>query len=137
MELGQRDEDGGQRIAVWEWWRRHPRQPHRHRRSNRHQRIGDDVLDGAAGNGTSVRLRRLLLRRLSRSMQIESLWRFNAKYDPKWIARYVVYGAAPELLPIAVAIIRAESLWDLPVVGRLFSPSKRRRIRTAGLRDAA
>ena len=70
-------------------------------------------------------------------MQIESLWRINAKYDPKWIARYVIYGATQELLPIAVAIIRAESLWDIPVVGRLFSPSKRRRTRTPGLRDAA
>jgi lysylphosphatidylglycerol synthetase-like protein (DUF2156 family) len=95
------------------------------------------VLDGAAGDGVSVRARRLLLRRLSRSMQIESLWRFNAKYDPKWIARYVVYGAMQELLPIAVAIIRAESLWDLQVVGKLLSPSKRRRTRTPGLRDAA
>ena len=95
------------------------------------------VLAGEAGNGISVRVRKLLLRRLSRSMQIESLWRFNAKYDPTWIARYVVYGAAQELLPIAVAIIRAESLWDIPVVGKLFSPRQRRRSRMSGLRDAA
>jgi lysylphosphatidylglycerol synthetase-like protein (DUF2156 family) len=95
------------------------------------------VLAGEAGNGISVRFRRQLLRRLSRSMQIESLWRFNAKYDPKWIARYVIYGATQELLPIGVAIIRAESLWDIPVVGRLFSPRQRRRAPTHGLRDAA
>jgi lysylphosphatidylglycerol synthetase-like protein (DUF2156 family) len=95
------------------------------------------VLAGEAGNGISVRLRRLLLRKLSRSMQIESLWRFNAKYDPTWIARYVVYGATQELLPIAVAIIRAESLWDLPVVGKLFSPKQRRWTKMPGLRDAA
>jgi lysylphosphatidylglycerol synthetase-like protein (DUF2156 family) len=95
------------------------------------------VLAGEAGNGISVRFRRLLLRKLSRSMQIESLWRFNAKYDPTWIARYVVYGATQELLPIAVAIIRAESLWDLPVVGKLFSPKQRRWTKMPGLRDAA
>jgi lysylphosphatidylglycerol synthetase-like protein (DUF2156 family) len=80
------------------------------------------VLAGEAGNGPRSGFDDFVLRRLSRSMQIESLWRFNAKYDPKWIARYVVYGATQELLPIAVAIIRAESLWDLPVVGKLFSP---------------
>jgi lysylphosphatidylglycerol synthetase-like protein (DUF2156 family) len=95
------------------------------------------VLAGEAGNGISVRFRRFVLSKLSRSMQIESLWRFNAKYDPTWIARYVVYGAAQELLPIAVAIVRAESLWDLPVIGKFFSPKRGKLPRITRLRDAA
>jgi lysyl-tRNA synthetase, class II len=95
------------------------------------------VLAGEAGSGVSVRLRRFLLSKLSRSMQIESLWRFNAKYDPAWIARYVVYGAAQELLPIAVAIVRAESLWDLPVIGKFFTPKHRRWSKITHLGDAA
>ena len=94
------------------------------------------VLAGEAGNGFFVRLRRWLLLRLSRSMQIESLWRFNAKYDPMWIARYVAYASFQDLLPVAVAIVRAESLWDLPFIGKLIAPGHGRGARTS-LRDAA
>ena len=59
-----------------------------------------------------------VLRRLSRSMQVESLWRFNAKYDPSWAARYVVFGSVMHLPAIGLAIARAESLWELPLLGR-------------------
>jgi lysylphosphatidylglycerol synthetase-like protein (DUF2156 family) len=94
------------------------------------------VLAGEAGSGLFVRLRRWLLLRLSRSMQIESLWRFNAKYDPTWVARYVAYASFQDLLSVAVAIVRAESLWDLPFIGRLIAPGQSRGARTS-LRDAA
>ena len=94
------------------------------------------VLAGEAGSGFVVRLRCWLLLRLSRSMQIESLWRFNAKYDPTWIARYVAYASIQDLLPVAVAIVRAESLWDLPLIGKLIAPGHNRAARTP-LRDAA
>lgn len=94
------------------------------------------VLAGESGNGLFTRLRCWLLRRLSRSMQIESLWRFNAKYDPTWVARYVAYASVQDLLPVAVAIVRAESLWDLPLIGKLIAPGHGRSTRMA-LRDAA
>ncbi len=77
-----------------------------------------------AGEGDSVspqRLTRWIVRRMSGSMQIESLWRFNAKYHPDWLSRYVVYEAPENLLAVAVAIARAESWWELPVVGRFFA----------------
>ncbi|HMC41566.1 MAG TPA: phosphatidylglycerol lysyltransferase domain-containing protein, partial [Acidimicrobiales bacterium] len=51
------------------------------------------VLAGEAGDSLTQRVERWLLRRMSGSMQIESLWRFNAKYDPTWQPRYVVYDA--------------------------------------------
>jgi lysyl-tRNA synthetase class 2 len=58
-------------------------------------------------------------------MQIESLWRFNAKYDPDWRPRYAVYDTPEDLLPAALALARAESFWELPVLGRLLAPRPR------------
>ena len=37
-----------------------------------------------------------MLHRFSDTMQIESLWKFNQKYDPIWRPRYVVTDAALE-----------------------------------------
>ncbi len=64
------------------------------------------------------RLLRWGLRRLSRSMQIESLWRFTAKYDPEWVGRYLVFGSVEHFLTVGLAVARAESFWELPVIGR-------------------
>ena len=80
------------------------------------------VVAGEAGAGAVQRAERWLLRRMSDSMQIESLWRFNAKYDPDWVPRYAVYDAPENMLPAALAVARAESFWELPVVGRFFVP---------------
>jgi lysylphosphatidylglycerol synthetase-like protein (DUF2156 family) len=76
------------------------------------------VLAGEEGGG----IQRWLLRRMSDSMQIESLWRFNAKFGPEWLPRYVVWDAAENTLPMALAIARAESFWELPLIGRFFQP---------------
>jgi lysylphosphatidylglycerol synthetase-like protein (DUF2156 family) len=84
------------------------------------------VLAGEGDSDASQRLKRWIVKQMSGSMQIESLWRFNAKYHPTWLARYVVY-EAPELLPaVAVAIARAESFWELPIVGRLLVSASER-----------
>ena len=40
------------------------------------------TLAGERGDGTVQRAERWLLKRMSNMAQIESLWRFNAKYDP-------------------------------------------------------
>jgi lysylphosphatidylglycerol synthetase-like protein (DUF2156 family) len=81
-----------------------------------------------AGEDRSLvaRAGRLLLRRLSLSMQIESLWRYCTKYDPQWVARHVVYERLSDLAPIAVAVARAESFVELPVLGKLVAASPRR-----------
>jgi lysylphosphatidylglycerol synthetase-like protein (DUF2156 family) len=76
------------------------------------------VLAGEEGGG----IQRWLLRRMSDSMQIESLWRFNAKFGPEWLPRYVVWDAAENTLSLALAIARAESFWELPLIGRFFQP---------------
>jgi lysyl-tRNA synthetase class 2 len=80
------------------------------------------VLDGAADDTWSNRVQGAVARQLSGSMQIESLWKHNAKYRPTWQARYAVYDGPEHILPSAVAVARAESFFDLPVIGRLFPP---------------
>lgn len=84
------------------------------------------VLAGEAGEGLSQRVQSWLLRRMGDSMQIESLWKFNAKFDPDWQPRYAVYDAPENALATAIAVARAESFWELPVIGRWLTPSAAR-----------
>jgi lysylphosphatidylglycerol synthetase-like protein (DUF2156 family) len=79
------------------------------------------ALIASSGGTVGTRIARAALRRLSRSMQIESLWRFTAKYEPTWVARHVVYDRASDLPAIALAIARAESFVELPFLGRLLT----------------
>jgi lysylphosphatidylglycerol synthetase-like protein (DUF2156 family) len=85
------------------------------------------VLDGERGEGTFTRVERWALKRLSGIFPIETLWTFNAKYHPTWLPRYLVYPAAESFVPVAAAVLRAESLTELPVLGRLLvsDPSNR------------
>jgi lysylphosphatidylglycerol synthetase-like protein (DUF2156 family) len=79
------------------------------------------VLAGDDGEpGFAQRLERRMLGWLSDSMQIESLWRYNAKFEPDWRPRYAVYDAPEHLLAAAIAVAKAESFWDIPLIGRLF-----------------
>ena len=59
---------------------------------------------------------------LSDSMQIESLWKYNAKFDPDWHPRYAVYDSAEHFLTSAIAVAKAESFWEIPLIGRFFAP---------------
>jgi lysylphosphatidylglycerol synthetase-like protein (DUF2156 family) len=80
------------------------------------------VLAGEAGDGLTSRVERWVLKRMSDSMQIESLWRFNAKFEPNWQARYLVYDAREHLVRAGLAVARAESFWELPLIGRFLQP---------------
>jgi lysylphosphatidylglycerol synthetase-like protein (DUF2156 family) len=80
------------------------------------------VLAGETGEGISQRVQAWMLRRMGDSMQIESLWKFNAKFDPDWQPRYATYDAPENMLAVAIAVARAESFWELPVIGRFLVP---------------
>ncbi len=75
------------------------------------------VIAGESGDGLGQRTQRWMLERMSESMQIESLWRYNAKFMPEWRRRYLVYDAPEHLVPIGLAVAKAESFWELPVIG--------------------
>jgi lysylphosphatidylglycerol synthetase-like protein (DUF2156 family) len=79
------------------------------------------TLEGESGDGLTQRVERWALRRMSGVLPIESLWRFNAKYEPDWLPRYVVYDSAELFAPTVVSILRAESLSEVPVIGRFLS----------------
>ena len=79
------------------------------------------VLEGESDEGTFTRVERWALRRLSGVLPIESLWQFNAKYYPNWLPRYLVYPAAESFVPVIAATLRAESLTEIPVLGRLLA----------------
>jgi lysylphosphatidylglycerol synthetase-like protein (DUF2156 family) len=101
-----------------------------HLREEGHARLGLNfammraVLAGEAGDGLSTKVERWVLRRMSDSMQIESLWRFNAKFDPEWLPRFVVWDSAEQSLGAALAIAKAESFWELPIIGRFLVPAE-------------
>ncbi|MFI5035055.1 MAG: phosphatidylglycerol lysyltransferase domain-containing protein [Acidimicrobiales bacterium] len=79
------------------------------------------VLEGETGEGTFTRVERWAIKRLSGILPIESLWTFNAKYHPAWLPRYLVYPAAESFVPVVAATLRAESITELPVLGRFLT----------------
>ncbi|MHB8463344.1 MAG: bifunctional lysylphosphatidylglycerol flippase/synthetase MprF [Acidimicrobiales bacterium] len=89
------------------------------------------VLAGETGAGMTQRVERWFLRKMSDSMQIESLWKYNAKFAPAWHPRYAVYDAPENMLPAALAVARAESWFELPVIGRFLATSPETEVATS------
>ncbi|MGW2221847.1 phosphatidylglycerol lysyltransferase domain-containing protein, partial [Nonomuraea sp. NPDC001684] len=76
------------------------------------------------GAGPVLRAWRSVLVFLSHWFQIESLYRFNAKFRPIWEPRFVVYPNARDLPRIGVAALQAEAFIPsgLPLRARLRLP---------------
>lgn len=83
--------------------------------------VDPETEDEDAGNRL-VQAEKFLLHQLSESFQIESLFRFNEKFAPEWRPRFLVYERLSQLPEIGVAVARAESFWEIPVVGRFLVP---------------
>jgi lysyl-tRNA synthetase class 2 len=64
---------------------------------------------GRLGAGPVIRLWRELLLIASRWFQIESLYRFNAKWRPLWEPRFVCYRRAGDVPRVAIAALEAEA----------------------------
>ena len=78
------------------------------------------VIDGEK-DGSFTKVERWAIKRLSGILPIESLWSFNSKYDPTWLPRHLVYPSAEGFVPVVAATLRAESLTELPVLGRFLT----------------
>ncbi|MFF5919082.1 phosphatidylglycerol lysyltransferase domain-containing protein [Streptomyces flavochromogenes] len=65
------------------------------------------------GAGPVLRVWRGLLVFLSRWFQIESLYKFNAKFQPRWEPRFVVYRNSRDLPRIGFAAMQAEGFVNL------------------------
>ena len=85
------------------------------------------TLDGERGDSISQRAQRWGLKRLSTIMPIETLWKFNEKYQPSWLARHLVFASPENFVAIVSAAFRAESITEIPVLGRFLTqdPSNR------------
>jgi lysyl-tRNA synthetase class 2 len=71
------------------------------------------------GAGPFLRGWRRVLLFASRRFQIESLYRFNAKFQPVWVPRFVVYPATRDMPRIAMAALEAEAFLTWPHLRRL------------------
>jgi lysyl-tRNA synthetase class 2 len=69
----------------------------------------------------------------SRWFQIESLYRFNAKFRPEWEPRYICYPAARDMPRIAIAALEAEAFIAMPQLPAPF----RRRVRDGATTTAS
>jgi len=58
--------------------------------------------------GPILRTLRALIRFFSGWFQVESLYRFNAKFQPDWNARYILYPGVSEFSSVVWAALRAE-----------------------------
>ena len=75
------------------------------------------------GAGPTTRLWRGVLVQASKFAQIESLYRSNAKYQPEWLPRFIVYPTVSDIPRIATAALRAEAFlvaptWYLKLTGQ-------------------
>jgi lysylphosphatidylglycerol synthetase-like protein (DUF2156 family) len=81
------------------------------------------VLASEAGDRLVQRAQKWILERVGDSMQIESLWTFNEKFQPEWHPRYAAYDSPEHMLSASIAVARAESFFDIPLIGRFFKPA--------------
>lgn len=87
------------------------------------------------GAGPILRAWRRILVFLSRWFQIESLYKFNAKFAPQWVPRFLVFTGTREAIRIGLATLEAEAflIWptfELHRIGRKMRATLRHR--TAG-----
>lgn len=61
------------------------------------------------GAGPIIRAFRSILLFFSRWLQMESLFRFNSKFRPEWVPRYMIFRKTTELPKVGLAIMRAEA----------------------------
>jgi len=61
------------------------------------------------GAGPIIKSWRSILLFLSRWVQMESLYRFNSKFRPEWVPRYIMFRKNSDLPKIGLATLRAEA----------------------------
>jgi lysyl-tRNA synthetase class 2 len=67
---------------------------------------------------------------LDRYLQVESLYRFNVKFNPRWEPRYLVYEGRVGLVRAAVAAMWAEGQMPKPSMPRLRARPSQRTLKT-------
>ncbi|MFN8200914.1 MAG: phosphatidylglycerol lysyltransferase domain-containing protein [Solirubrobacteraceae bacterium] len=60
--------------------------------------------------------------RMNLFFQIQSLYDFNAKFDPDWLPRSIVYEDAGDLANVGILYAGVEGFLNVPVIGRVLVP---------------
>ncbi len=68
------------------------------------------------GAGPVTRAWRRILVFMSRWFQIESLYKFNAKFAPEWVPRFMVYTSTRDAIRVGLATLQAEAFLVWPKV---------------------
>ncbi len=95
------------------------------------------------GAGPVLRAWRGVLLFMSRWFQIESLYKFNAKFCPEWVPRFFVFTGTRDIPRISLAALEAEALLVWPtlevrrIARRLGLGKVRRRLRALARRSRA
>jgi lysyl-tRNA synthetase, class II len=99
------------------------------------------------GAGPVLRAWRNFLLFLSRWFQIESLYKFNAKFSPQWVPRFLVFPGSKDAPRIGLAALEAEAFLVWPtteirrqarsIARKLGLGKLRRRVRALGQRGRA
>jgi len=79
-----------------------------------------NIISGETEHWTA-RVAQKLLHASASQTQIESLWRFNAKFSPVWEPRYAVLGTFDSFAAQSVVMAGAEGITELPLVGRFMT----------------
>jgi lysyl-tRNA synthetase len=69
-----------------------------------------------------LRLARWVVDRLNPFFQIQTLYDFNAKFDPEWLPRILVYETGSHLPTVSLLYAGVEGFLNVPVIGRLLVP---------------
>lgn len=77
-----------------------------------------EVLESDDSASRLDQVTRPLLQRLSRGTQMETLGKFNDKFEPTWVPRYVILDSAELVATQAVVLAGAEGVTEIPVIGR-------------------
>ncbi|HET8603042.1 MAG TPA: phosphatidylglycerol lysyltransferase domain-containing protein [Marmoricola sp.] len=72
-------------------------------------------------NGLLGRTGRAVLRRAGANSQLESLWRFSAKFAPEWVPRYVLTSGVDSIAAQGLVIADVEGITELPLLGRFMN----------------
>ncbi len=87
--------------------------------------VGRQVL-GSPEAGAWASVTRPLLQQMSERTQMTSLSRFNDKFGPDWVPRYVVLDAPEFVATQSLVMAGAEGVTEIPVIGRFLRPENRR-----------
>jgi lysyl-tRNA synthetase class 2 len=71
--------------------------------------------------GWLARTGRAFLRRAGANSQLESLWRFNAKFAPAWAPRYVLTSSMDGIAAQSLVIADFEGISEVPLIGRFLN----------------